>query len=241
MKLITLGSSSKGNGYILQRNDGAVLILEAGINLSKVKEVLGFDLSKVSACLVSHSHKDHSKYMMDYARAGIQIIGPSDLLEIDDSPAHHNAQPLSSKKITMLKNGWKVIGLPVDHDVPCFAYLIKYEEYEICFITDTYKFRYEVPRATHWLIEANYDINIVRDKIASGTANTFVLNRVYESHMEIETTIEVLRRNQSRSLRKIVLLHLSDSNSNEDDFRQRVQQEIGYPVEVADKGRAFEL
>lgn len=241
MKLITLGSSSKGNGYILQRKDGSVLILEAGIKLSKIKEALNFDLSRVSACLISHSHQDHSKYMMEYARAGITIAGPHELVQISGKTIHHNAMPLPAKVASKLKNDWKIIPLAVAHDVPCFAYLIKTEGNVICFITDTYKFAYRVPDVTHWLIEANYDINIVRDKVANGTANTFVLDRVYESHMEIETTIEVLRRNQSRSLRKIVLLHLSDSNSNEDDFRQRVQQEIGYPVEVADKGRTFEL
>jgi len=56
MKLHILGSSSKGNCYVLQ-NKKEALIIEAGINLAEVKKVLNFDISKIGGCVVSHSHR----------------------------------------------------------------------------------------------------------------------------------------------------------------------------------------
>ena len=46
MKMNILGSSSKGNCYVLQ-NDSEAIIIEAGISLAEVKKALGWDLSLI--------------------------------------------------------------------------------------------------------------------------------------------------------------------------------------------------
>jgi len=71
MRFITLGSSSAGNGYLLRASNGETLIIEAGVKLSEVKKALDFDMSKIVGCIVSHQHKDHSGYLYDYQKAGI--------------------------------------------------------------------------------------------------------------------------------------------------------------------------
>jgi Cft2 family RNA processing exonuclease len=55
MKLRCLGSSSKGNCYILESHNEA-LILECGVKLSDVKKVFGYELTKVKGLLVTHGH-----------------------------------------------------------------------------------------------------------------------------------------------------------------------------------------
>lgn len=57
MKLTILGSSSSGNGYILESNDGEKLIIEAGVKIMKYKEALNFDINCIRACVVSHAHR----------------------------------------------------------------------------------------------------------------------------------------------------------------------------------------
>ncbi|HCB45364.1 MAG TPA: MBL fold hydrolase, partial [Algoriphagus sp.] len=59
MKLIVLGSSSAGNCYILQDNQGNSLILEAGVRIKEIKKALDFDISGIQGCLISHRHGDH--------------------------------------------------------------------------------------------------------------------------------------------------------------------------------------
>jgi len=56
MKLQILGSSSKGNGYLLTSSGGEVLIIEAGISLIEVKKTLNFNLSKIAGVCISHEH-----------------------------------------------------------------------------------------------------------------------------------------------------------------------------------------
>ena len=55
MNLEVLGSSSKGNCYILS-NEKEALILEAGVNFKQVKKALNYDISKIRGMLVSHEH-----------------------------------------------------------------------------------------------------------------------------------------------------------------------------------------
>ena len=67
MEIITLGSSSKGNGYVIDRT----LVIEAGVPIKELKKTLNFNLSGIQAVLISHSHGDHSKYASEYLKAGI--------------------------------------------------------------------------------------------------------------------------------------------------------------------------
>ena len=58
MVLRVLGSSSAGNCYILD-NGKEALVLECGVSLSKVKESVGYDISRIAGAFVSHEHNDH--------------------------------------------------------------------------------------------------------------------------------------------------------------------------------------
>jgi len=53
--LNVIKSGSEANGYVLQ-NDNEVLILECGCSFLECKKVLGFNVKKVTACLISHGH-----------------------------------------------------------------------------------------------------------------------------------------------------------------------------------------
>jgi len=55
MVLSVINSNSKGNGYILE-NDNEALLIECGCRLLDVKKALDFNISKVVGCLISHEH-----------------------------------------------------------------------------------------------------------------------------------------------------------------------------------------
>ncbi|HEK4983654.1 TPA: MBL fold metallo-hydrolase, partial [Clostridioides difficile] len=55
-----LGSSSRGNCYLLQL-ENETLILECGVSYKEILKGLDFSLENVVGCLVTHEHKDHSK------------------------------------------------------------------------------------------------------------------------------------------------------------------------------------
>lgn len=240
MKLTVLGSSSKGNGYLLTDSEGYTLILEAGIKLAEVKKKLNFDMSKVVGVFVSHEHGDHAKFLEEYAAAGINVyVGLNYIL--DRIQNRHRIQVIPVNGIQAYPFMMKAF--PLKHDVPCNGLLIRHMETkeQTLFITDTFHIPYQFPNINHFVVEANYDIDIVRNHIANGTANLHVINRVYESHMEIANTIDFLKSNVGKHCHSITLIHLSDSNSNALEFKSKVERATGKVVQVADTNNVISL
>lgn len=81
MTLRIVGSSSAGNGYLLEANDGSQLILEVGCPSRAFRKYGGMHTADVKAALVSHSHGDHAKYAKEFARAGIGVYSTGELSE----------------------------------------------------------------------------------------------------------------------------------------------------------------
>ena len=73
MKLQVLGSSSKGNCYLIEANKNEKLILDAGVNFKEVQKQLGFELKGIQGVLITHEHMDHLKYATNFALNGIDI------------------------------------------------------------------------------------------------------------------------------------------------------------------------
>jgi phosphoribosyl 1,2-cyclic phosphodiesterase len=72
MQLNILGSSSKGNCYILE-NDSEALIIECGVRIADIKKALCFSFQKVVGCLVTHEHGDHAKSINEMMTMGVDV------------------------------------------------------------------------------------------------------------------------------------------------------------------------
>ena len=237
MKFTVLSSSSAGNGYLLKASSGETLIIEAGCSLMAVKKALDFDLSKIVGCIVSHSHKDHSGYLYDYQKAGINCcMNDQTKQSIFGMAPYHNVNVLQPKKVYEI-GSFKVQPFELKHDVQNFGYLLDHPESGLFpFITDTHYCPFRFPGMNNILVEANYSDKIIEEKLLRGTANMYVRNRVIMSHLEIDTTIDFLKANDLSKVNNIVLLHLSEGNSNAADFQKRVQEATGKSVFVAAPG-----
>ena len=62
MELKILGSSSKGNCYLLD-NGKEALMIECGIAFKNVQKAVDFDITRIKACIISHEHGDHAKHV----------------------------------------------------------------------------------------------------------------------------------------------------------------------------------
>lgn len=236
MRFITLGSSSTGNGYLLQASSGETLIIEAGIKLIEAKRYFDFDLSRVAGVLVSHSHNDHSGHLPEYQKAGIQCyMNDKTRQHIFGEHQYYNVNILKPKSVYDIRS-FKVQPFELKHDVSNFGYLINHSESGFfCFITDTHYCPYKFPGLNNILVECNYSDSIVDEKLLNGTGNIYVRNRVLQSHMELQTTIDFLRANDLSKVNNIVLLHLSDGNSNASEFKKRIRELTGKSVFVAQR------
>lgn len=240
MKLNVLGSDSNGNCYILQ-TDKEALIIEAGVRFIEVKKKLKWQLSKVVGAVISHEHNDHAKYIKDFIASGITVMALEDVFRakgIDSLSFRKDIKPMHGYVI----GGFRVFAIPVCHDVPCLGFIIEHEDMgRLLFVTDTMMLEYKVPGLNHVLLEANYAEDILDAKIEAGTVPASTKPRLVSSHMEIETTKGILRANDLSGVNEIVLIHLSNGNSNEKRFIHEVQEVSGKPVYVACAGMVLNL
>ena len=233
MELKILGSSSKGNGYVLEA-DNEALIIEAGVKLLEAKKAVGFNISKMVGCIVTHQHNDHAGYVQEYAKAGVVVLALSSVIE--SKKLVRNYKTIEIGKGYMLGN-FKVLPFEVMHDVPCVGYLIEHPECgKVLFVTDTYAMQYRFTGVTHWLIEANYADDILTDNILEGRIPQAMRRRLLTSHMELNNTKEVLISSDLSKTRNIVLIHLSDGNSDERRFIAECKAATGKCVVAANAG-----
>lgn len=238
MILRCIGSGSSGNSYILEASDG-VLLIEAGISFAKVKKALRFQLKRVSGCLISHQHKDHSKYMREVIDAGIPTLALKDVFEsqgIRDGVFCKEIKPSHG----YIVGGFKVFALSVAHDVPCLGFIIDHKEMgRLLFITDTMMVEYKISGLNHIMLEANYADDILEYNIRNGITPAAMRDRLLHSHMELETANGFLRANDLSGVSEIILIHLSGNNSDPEQFTRSVGMAAGKPVYVAKAG--FEI
>lgn len=241
MELIVIGSSSKGNCYLL-KGKTETLILEAGVKFSEVKKALDFDLSRIVGCLITHEHGDHAKYVKEVLQAGIDVYtsyGTKSKIQ----PNHTRLIIPVFEDFSIKLGSFQIKPFRVIHDAEePYGFLIKHHECGlIMFVTDTHYIPFKIPGLNNCLCEVNYDINIANENIANGASQS-VRDRVLETHMELSTFCDFLKYNDTSMLNNVVLLHLSDGNSNAKQFKQTVEQVIpGKQVWVADKGMNINL
>lgn len=239
MILKVLGSSSKGNSYIIE-SESQVLVIEAGIRLSEVKKAIGFDVSKIVGALVTHEHGDHAKYINEFTLNSIDVYCSSGTAENYSSAiriAAHRLHKVASG--TMIQIGeFKVLPFDVIHDAAePFGFLINHPESgNILFLTDTFYSEFTFRDLNNIIIEVNYDLAILEANIKSGRLNPSIRNRIVTSHMSLQTAKELLAANDLSKVNNIVLIHLSDGNSNTESFKREIEGATGKTITVADSG-----
>ena len=193
MFLRVLGSSSAGNQYVLENNNGNQLLIECGLRYDKVANHINF--SKVQGLIISHAHNDHCLEKQKFELVGIDIYDHTNLV--------------AGKKQTI--GDFEILPIPVNHgNEPTFSFIIKDKpsNKKILFCTDLE----QIPNIadTHYeimLLEANFSQEIVNNKIINGDQ----FNRGCFTHNSLENLIEWLkvRKNKPENL---VLIHLSNSS-----------------------------
>lgn len=241
MQLKVLGSSSKGNCYLLQ-NDTETLIIECGVSINDIKTALNFSFANVAGCIVTHEHGDHAKSIADALKVGIEVYtsrGTMRALELD--VRHHRLHTIKEGEVFHV-GSFKVMPFKIEHDVAePLGFIINHTECgNVLFITDSYYVKDTFKNIHNIIIEANFSQEIIEERVRNGASPDFLRNRIFKSHMSIETCKKTLLANDLSKVQNIVLIHLSDGNSNAAQFKQIIQAATGKRVYVADAGDIIE-
>lgn len=241
MKLKIIGTGSKGNAYILGNGDEALLI-ECGVNIKDIKKLLDFDLSKVVGCIVTHEHLDHAKSAVDVAKLGINVYCSLGTMKARSLGSLNRVKIIKSKQIIQIGN-FKVMAFDVQHDAAePLGFLIEHPDCgKVLFLTDTNYCKYTFPGLNNIIIEANYSKEIIDRKYGPDSDKEFLRNRILKSHFSLANCKDMLSANDLSQVNNIVLIHLSDSNSDEKQFKKEVTEFTGKNVSIASNGMEIEF
>lgn len=233
MRFEALASSSHGNAYIVSDRETRIL-LECGISRRKLQQLSGFRLSDISACMVSHEHKDHSGCVADLLAGGMPVYmseGTAVALGLEGNALEATEAVEHQKQITV--GTIDIVPFATFHDAKeplGFLFRSRLDGDILSFATDTVNLNYRFPGVNILAIEANFDKHILE---RCQRMPEKIRHRVSNTHMEIEVLCDYLRRLDLSACREIYLLHLSDATSHEGHFINKVCRAVPPNITVA--------
>lgn len=189
LTLKVLGSSSKGNCYLLTYNN-ETLILDCGIGIREIKKGLNFNVSNVAGVLVSHGHKDHCLSIEDFRNMGIPIFAPYEMGNV--------------KKAHIRIGNFEITAFDLPHNgIWNNGFLIMVGGQKILYMTDFEYCRYvfKKQKVDHILIECNYQKEYVERNLAN-------YEHKIRGHCELGTCLGFIKENITDNLRTVLLLHM---------------------------------
>ena len=224
-------SGSKGNVFIVC--DGKTrLLLECGVTLKKIQDLLGYTISSLDGCLITHEHMDHSRAARSLVDRGVPLYAsPGTLKTLAlDGPVVHPLEPAPS--INRI-GSFTVMAFPVHHDAADpvgFMFYSNHSRRKAVFIIDSYRCDFYFTGVDEIAIECNYDDDLLR---ASNRLPDAIKDRIRRNHMSLGGCLGFLRACDLNKTERIILLHLSWDRADADDFRRSVEDATGKEVIIA--------
>ena len=219
MKLITVGTGSKGNCYLLKRDNDKIIALDCGVPWKKVMVATKFRPSDIDLALVTHSHSDHARYMGDFVANGIETVTTSN----------------KARKI-LRKGEVDIVPFEVPHDVLCYGFLIRVDGRTIVYMTDFgyCKYTFKSWKVDTFIIACNHNENPDADEAK------YV--HVVMGHSSLSTVKGILEANKSEFMKNVILVHYSQSADIE-AMAEEIQKTVGdtAKVAIARNGEAIEI
>ena len=241
MKLKVVATGSAANCYVLYSDTGESLILDAGVPVRQVLQAIP-DFRKVSGCLVTHEHNDHARAWQDYSMRGIPVVmsaGTYDALNKSKAVVDYFTPTLVKPMKRLRLGNYIVMPFQTQHDATePFGFLVKFlpTDETVLYATDTYYLRYTFPGVNYWIVECNYCEELINEE-----TDAVLRNRLKESHMSLRRLKDALAANDLTESSKIVLVHLSDSRSNERQMVDEITEQTGLEVVAAAAGMKINL
>lgn len=231
MNITALASGSSGNAYLVTDGDSSILI-ECGLPFKKLQRALDFKLSELDAVLCSHEHMDHARAVAEVARAGVDVYVSQGTLDALGLSGHRLHAVASTGQYRV--GDWTILPFDARHDAnQPLGFLIANGPHKLMYLTDSAYCPYRFEGITHWLIEVNYDETTMRENVKNGTLDINLKNRIIRNHFSLENAVELFKANDLSKVSEIVLIHLSDANSDEARFKREIQEATAKIVKIA--------
>lgn len=245
MELKVIASSSEGNAYVLQ-DEGEALLIEAGAPIAEILKAVGFNVQKISGCLVTHEHGDHAGHINEVLSYGLPVYASQGTISalMPSLKSGYKPTPIqfdSNGNYYDFKAGrFEVYPFRTKHDSqePLGFYIWHPETGGILFATDTAYLKNTFGGLRQILIECNYHPDILARNIETGKGRMTWerAQRVKATHLSSETCLAALKANDLSQVNNIVLIHVSHSNGSAPTFKTMIERATGRPTYIAKPG-----
>lgn len=199
MTIKVLGSSSKGNSYIVKSENGKFILLDVGVNYNTITLDSEFTTFKdLDFVFVSHEHSDHNRSLKAFEDIGVDTI------------TYKNIEP--NKLISI--GQWKIYPFKVIHNVENYGVIIHdtFENKKLVYATDFSKMP-NIKGVDNWLYEINFDEETrIKNATRKETKNMTHLQNAYLHHNSLENAVEYFEKNGR--VKNLIICHLSRGNAN---------------------------
>jgi len=225
LQYISLGSGSSGNSCYIGTPKGGIII-DAGLKADVIESTLsanGIDMKKVVAVLLTHDHSDHVRYVYTLLRNNKHLRLYCTNRVVNGILKRHSIskrlkdyhQPIF-KEIPFKIADLEITAFEVPHDgTDNMGFSIEFAGMRFVLATDlgevTERARFYMSRANYLVIEANYDLQMLR----LGRYPEYLKARIQTEigHMDNTHTAAFLKEIINPDLKYIFLCHLSQDNN----------------------------
>lgn len=223
LTLQVLGSSSKGNCYVLSNNDTSIM-LDCGVDPYKILNKI--DINKIDGIVITHCHQDHCKgikKLKDYVNCKVYSNDETlDILPVLET----QKQEVKCGQIFDI-GSFSLITFHVEHNVKNFGYLIKdnISHHKLVYITDCGMIpNIQFKDIDTFLIEANYNEDWYKNKENLDVKE--LRNLSGKGHLSIQETTEFLNDNINYNTKFIILGHISREYKEYGKMGEYLQQKL---------------
>ena len=222
---ISFGSGSSGNSCYIGTTKGGILV-DAGLKGEDVERILnanGVSMNMVKGLLLTHDHSDHVRYSYNILRQNRHIRLFCTPRVLNGLLRRHSiSKRIKEYHVPIFKEipfkilDFEITAFDVPHDgTDNMGFSIEFHDKHFVLATDLgavqERARYYMQRANYLVIEANYDLDMLR----YGKYPEYLKARIQteRGHMQNEATAAFLREIINPGLRYIFLCHLSQDNN----------------------------
>ncbi|MBQ2714395.1 MAG: MBL fold metallo-hydrolase [Clostridia bacterium] len=215
MKVISLGSGSKGNATLIEM-DGKYILIDQGFSLKELSRRCDISFKDFSAILLTHEHSDHflgvgalsKDYSIPvYMPKALDAVCSDRLLDCD--VRYHN-------DVEFEVEGIKVSPFRLPHDARyTVGYKLQKGEQSFACVTDLGEARENLfdnlVGVDTVLLESNYDEEMLKSGPYPEALKRRVSGRL--GHLSNQESAKVSARLISKGTKNVILAHLSENNN----------------------------
>lgn len=230
MEIRAFGSGSSGNSYYV--SDGITnLLLDCGLPFNIIQDHMDYTVSKLDGVLITHEHGDHIKAAKQLSRRGITLYATQGTYDAIGLSGHRCTAITPLKTFTV--GSFDIVPFSVEHDAadPVGYYLhTRADDETLLYITDAFYTRHRFENVNYLMLEVNYDEETIQQALSEQTQ--IYINRVYRSHMGLETALKLIDTIDVNQLKHVYILHMSNNHANEDKIKKEIVRATGAPVTI---------